>query len=101
MIASGEKREEYRELSNRWVATLRDKSQICVDKHLYGGPCEFWCWQAQRCGFAPFTEVCFHRGYSSVTVRFECLGISVGRGRVDWGAPEDRDVFIIKLGKRL
>lgn len=101
MIASGEKTEEYRVPSPRNIALLRDKSQTCVDKGLYGGQCELWCWELQRCGFAPFREVCFHRGYSNVTMTFAVAGISYGRGKVEWGAPADEDVFIIKLGNRL
>ena len=31
---------------------------------------------------------------------FECKGITIGKGNIEWGAP-DNDVFIIKLGKRI
>ena len=49
-----------------------------------------------------YDAVRFHRGQGSpVTMLVECLGISVGKGRPEWGAPEDKEVFIIKLGKRL
>ena len=30
----------------------------------------------------------------------ECKGISVGYGNPEWGAPADKEVFIIKLGNR-
>lgn len=32
---------------------------------------------------------------------FVCEGITIGKGNPAWGAPEDEEVFIIKLGKRL
>ena len=31
---------------------------------------------------------------------FEINNISIGKGKTGWGAP-DKDVFIIKLGKRI
>lgn len=101
MIDSGVKLEEYRELSDYWVGRLRDKSRTCIDKVVDGGRCSYACWGMGSCGFAPFKEVCFMRGYSGVRMRFECLDVTIGRGRPEWGAPEDRDVFIIKLGKRI
>lgn len=48
-----------------------------------------------------YDEVCFHRGYTNATMSFEFKGISIGYGNPDWGAPTDREVFKIKLGKRI
>lgn len=48
-----------------------------------------------------FDKVCFHRGYTSNTMTFEIISISKGKGKTEWGAPKDREVFIIKLGKRI
>ena len=31
---------------------------------------------------------------------FEIESITIGYGRTEWGAPADKEVFIIKLGKR-
>ena len=31
---------------------------------------------------------------------WECEGIEIGRGRPEWGAPDD-EVFVIKLGNRI
>lgn len=44
--------------------------------------------------------VCFSYGYTRRRMTFECKGITIGRGRPEWGAPE-HTTFIIKLGKRL
>lgn len=75
MIESGEKPEEYRDLSNYWI------SRIWHKKSLIGA-------------------VRFHRGYTNTTMTFEVTGITAGRGNPKWGAPTDRDVMIIKLGAR-
>jgi len=49
----------------------------------------------------PFSHVRFHRGYTSTTMLWTITDISLGRGKTEWGAPADKDVFIIKLGSRL
>lgn len=97
MIERGEKPEEYRERSSYWVNRLRDKSMTCVDKK-NGCECNRICWKIGNCGFAHFDAVCFSLGYTKRRMMFECKGITIGRGRKEWGAP-DNDVFIIKLGK--
>lgn len=43
--------------------------------------------------------VCFHKGYTSETMTFVIEGVSIGKGNPEWGAP-DKDVFIIRLGRR-
>ena len=50
--------------------------------------------------FKEFNAVCFSYGYTRRRMTFECKGITIGRGRPEWGAPE-HTTFIIKLGKRL
>ena len=71
MIERGEKTEEYREVKPYWI---------------------------RRIGIT--YAVIFHCGYTNRTMTFECRSISIGKGRKEWGAPND-DVFIIKLGKRI
>ena len=72
MIESGEKPEEYRDLSQHWV------SRIWYNKD-------------------KIKAVRFHRGYTNTTMTLEVKGITAGRGNPQWGAPTDRDVIIIKL----
>lgn len=79
MIESGVKTEEYREMKKHWVSRL----------WLIGG------------GVKYFDVVRFSYGYTKRTMTFECKGITIGRGKPEWGAPIDRNVFIIKLGNRL
>ena len=69
MILSGEKREEYRD-PDKWRRRIIGKG---------------------------YTHVRFHRGYTSTTLLRRIGGISLGIGRQDWGAPQDKKVIIIKL----
>lgn len=72
MIASGEKREEYREIKSYWEKRLKKE----------------------------YTEVVFKNGYSKgcPEMRIELNSIRIGFGQEDWGAPDD-EVFILSLGK--
>lgn len=74
------KREEYREINDYWINRLSKKIENPL-KH--------------------FDTVRFHKGYSNITMVFQITGITIGRGRTEWGAPADHDVFIIKLGNRI
>ena len=83
MIASGEKKEEYREFKTFYINRLIDR-----DKETVSNPFAYKHYDAVR----------FHRGYTSTTILLECKGIEIGKGNPEWGAP-DYNVFIIKLGK--
>ena len=73
MIASGEKKEEYREYTSYWM---------------------------KRIGKLHDT-VCFHKGYTNTTMTFAIEGKSYGYGNPEWGAPKDRKVLKIQLGERV
>ena len=79
MIESGVKTEEYRDIKPYWT------KRLTVDN----GPM-----------MRDYTYVCFSYGYTERRMTFEVENITIGRGKPEWGAPEDRDVFIIKLGKK-
>lgn len=76
MIASGEKKEEYREMKPYWH---------------------------KRLGTAAETPkiVQFRNGYAkdSPVVRIEMKGIMTGLGIIEWGAPPAERVYILRLGK--
>ena len=122
MIASGEKKEEYREPKYYWYRRL-----LNVDRDGYGYFCES-CYgdfedlfrasndsyheftlrlqQAIEDGVFEYKEfdcVQFHLGYRKYAPRmtFEIEEISIGKGREDWGAEPDKLYFVIKLGKRI
>jgi len=78
MIASGNKREEYREIKPYW------------DKRL-------------MCAKGKYDAICFRNGYlpTSPTLLVELKEVLSGLGIVEWGAPEAQPVYILRLGKIL
>lgn len=62
------------------------------------------CLTRTSIGFHPadYTHVHFRLGYAkeAPTMKFEISGFTIGCGNPDWGGT-DKDVFIIKLGKRI
>jgi hypothetical protein len=114
LIKSGAKLEEYREIKAHWLSRFIDKKQYpaeseddyknIVENILYDYRMGFDLTNVINeyyCQFRQFTHIQFTNGYSknSPTFTIELLGISVGRGNPDWGAPTDKYVFILKLGK--
>lgn len=110
MIASGEKREEYREIKPYWEKRLLDykglkdyylknRAELSIKRLFFPHRPLI----ENVCGAFPrgFTHVRFRRGYTNVTMLFKCEGITIGRGNPDWGAPKKEEVFIIKLGERI
>lgn len=97
MIERGEKREEYRAIKQFWISRLcfsaktlecRCKScEMCIK-----GFSPFWEFQIY-----PYTHVRFRYGYTKRTMLFKIDEITIGRGNLNWGAPTDKDVFIIKF----
>ena len=85
MIASGEKREEYRTQSDYWIKRL-------VDGEYYGSD--------GLNKYNPFENVCFHLGYTNTTMTFRIAHIYQGYGVPEWGGGNER-VFIISLGERI
>lgn len=111
MELSGEKPEEYREITPYWCKRLGHavKCPYNCTVSYNGIPADNWCSyfsepckrQLHRVG-EQFDAVHARNGYAPTSPTFirECLWISVGIGRPEWGAP-DHHVFIIKLGKAL
>lgn len=85
MIASGQKREEYRDIKPYWIKRLLenpvDDSDIIM--------------------FKKFSNIVFHLGYTLQTMEFEIESISVGMGKPQWGAKENTRYFIIRLGVKI
>jgi hypothetical protein len=95
MIASGVKKEEYRELKPYWVKRLAHefKGHIggdFMDRHA-----------VISYTFKDFDAVRFTNGYSknapSMLIGFE--DIDIRTGKPEWGAVEGEKYFVISLGK--
>ena len=85
MIASGEKKEEDREICGDWIKRLIEGEYQGSDK-------------LNR--YKPFKNVCFHLGYTNTTMTFRIVRIRMGYGLPQWGGVNER-VFIIILGERI
>lgn len=106
LIASGEKTEEYREIKPYWIKRIMMCHKWCavnpvtnVSRCLFPKRCEnTW----NLCNISGgLTHVRFRQGYTQTTMLFEIKSISTGLGNPNWGAPKGKEVFIIKLGKRI
>lgn len=109
MIASGEKREEYREIKPYWCRKIMTQRGFkCPNKFSYGfSQSSFPQFMCRRTGTAciqpnssGFTYVRFRRGYTTEAMTFKVESVIIGKGNPEWGAP-DYDVFIIRLGERV
>lgn len=89
MIASGEKKEEYRELKFYWA-----------DRLMAGFPSTYGYIERLNPDFREFKYVEFRNGYakSAPTIVVECKGIRIGKVRPEWSEGFADDCFIISLG---
>ena len=112
MIERGIKKEEYREIKIYWEKRLLDYERLkkhVIDNYAelklkqllfpHRAPLEYACTSFPK----GFTHVCFYLGYSKnrPSMTFKLDSISMGKGNPEWGAPKDKEVFIIKLGDRV
>jgi hypothetical protein len=75
MIKSGEKLEEYREITPYWKKRIIDKYPLYVK---------------------------FHRGYSNKqTMTFGISNITIGGGRIKWGADPNKAYYVISIGSKI
>ena len=99
MIESGQKKEEYREITPYWVKRLVypcSGSKNCFDK----------CSNCSALHYRHYDTVEFSLGYpkrddKSRRMKFKVEYIIIDYGNVELGAPKDKEVFIIMLGERL
>lgn len=81
MIASGEKKEEYRALKDHWFDRLTTYHYPIIPKR--------------------FDAICFKNGYrkDAPTITVKWLGCEIGTPRPEWSDNWQGEVFIIKLGE--
>ena len=99
-IASGYKREEYREIKPYYISRLCEDVKVClceqdVDKHPSFKIDGVWF----SCSLKQYDMIRFRRGYTSTVLDVECEGIGISKGEKEWGYWGDQDIFVIKLGK--
>lgn len=99
MIADGVKNEEYREITEYWcrrICTYGKVKRGFCKKNVCNIDCNCHLPSCKANVPTEITHVCFHRGYTNDRMWVEIAGISRGKGKPEWGAP-DHEVFIIKL----
>lgn len=94
MIASGEKKEEYRELKSYWAKRLAEGIEPYLTNFLPNGV-------GYQVKWKPFDVIVFKHGYASdaPTVKVKFDGIEIERGKKKWGAEPGKEYFVIKLGQ--
>ena len=106
MIESGDKREEYRAIKPYWEKRLIDykrlkryvednRKELIAKRLLFPNRPVI----EDACGSFPrgYTHVRFRYGYTKRTMLYKIDEITIGRGNPNWGAPTDKEVFIIKF----
>lgn len=91
MIKSGEKKEEYRDISKH--REKRFRKMLCkYSFYMIYIKREFW--------FPSQIIICFSNGYSKNRDQFKikCTGLRIGKGKEEWGADPDKQYFILSLG---
>lgn len=104
MIDQGEKPEEYREDTAYWTKRLCKYGKV---KRGFGK--QNICFADCNCKLnkcynhvpTDIEAIRFHRGYTQTTMTFELKQIRYDYGKVKWGAPKDRKVFCLMLGRRI
>lgn len=104
MIASGEKKEEYREIKLYWAVRLLygfDKTAVSFNLKDLSKPYKTTSGETLFDAVKKsFDAIEFTNGYSSNSpkVRVECTGIDFRPGKEEWGALPGVEYFVIKLG---
>lgn len=106
MIASGEKKEEYREIKPYYLKRLFEEIRSEYECSFHDA-CEILrveyppCPKALSYDLVNYDVVKFRNGYSkeAPTIILEFKGIDVREGKEDWGAVKGEKYFVIKLGE--
>lgn len=114
MVASGDKREEYRALTPFWARRLckaEEMERFCSEMEYFNKvkhgmtpntmlQLVHRLVQTYKVDFRGFTDAVFVNGYGKKrpAVSRKITGISIGLGTPQWGAPSE-PVFIIKISK--
>ena len=106
MIENGIKKEEYREIKDYWCKRIKGfgKPKVCPyslpsnDKERI---CQMKGTQCVSGSEVKYDKIRFRRGYTNTYMVFKIDTMRVGKGNIEWGAPEDENVFIFVLGDRL
>lgn len=109
LISSGVKKEEYREIKSYWSRRFYRCVNGC-NKKRYDGNCQeiknnhvvvsFPCHKCDWSKNVKYDLIEFINGYSKTSPRVtvELIGIEIGKGKPEWGAPVE-NIYILRLGQ--
>ena len=110
MIESGVKPEEYRDIKPYWVKRFLwdedyngplERKDAELSAPLLINAVDACCFTFRHYDFVEFTCGYPKKEDTSRRMTFEVVNIKMEMGNPEWGAPTDKEVFIIKLGKRV
>lgn len=104
LIEQGIKKEEYREVKPYWCKRLKGFARVCPYSLPSAGEERICQMKGTFCpsGFEPvYDKVRFRKGYTRQSMTFEIVSMRVDKGKPEWGAPEDKPVFVLTLGERV
>ena len=90
MILSGEKKEEYREIKQYYIARFKNETAS-----------EWWCnFDGAIKIYPQKIEILFRNRYSSSSPSFKAVcELTAGTGKEEWGAEKDKEYFVLKIKK--
>lgn len=93
MIASGEKKEEYRDITAYWLTRLSNASEDIYSVDNLG---------REQCN-KTYSNVTFYLGYAKErpSMTFKIKEIVLSQGKPEWGAEPGVVYYVIKLGERI
>ena len=97
MILRGEKKEEYRDVTDYWRKRLTNYERSLSNKLPF-----VWKLPPGGSAFKAFKSITFSNGYAKDRPQFEIefKGGRVGKGREEWGADEKgKYYFVLELGE--
>ena len=106
MIASGENKEEYREVCHYWATRLLNEQYRWYSMNTdypkdFCGWIRYHLYETSDIQFRTFEKVCFHLGYTNTTMTFRIWRFILSTGKEEWGAEPNKHYFVIKLGERI
>ena len=107
MILSGEKKEEYRDISEYWMnyflQCLTDRKRTSGLMECKISACCLCLTDCSESRFKNFETITFSNGYSKNRRQFqiELEKIEISKGKKRWGAKKNKTYFVLSLGKIL
>lgn len=105
LIEEGEKKEEYREIKPYWCKRIKGLARVCpysLPSSVEGERiCQMSGTKCPSGNKIKYDKIKFRRGYTKTSMIYEIESMRVGYGNPEWLAPQDKMVFILKLGNKL